>query len=286
MQEKNVLITGKSGSLSKAVATWLQSKEGVVTSQISLRDNRWKESALNNYDIVVHVAGVTPQNTKKPEVFYEVNHKLTEELARKAREAGVKQFIYLSSMAVYGLEQQMGMGRGTIGEDTPCLPMNDYGKSKFLAEESLRQLKNDKFQVAIIRVPSIYGEGKTEYLDQYKYLSQKFPVIPDGFRNHYKSAIYVESLCELIFLLIENESRGVFCPDDGQYATVDYCSAISSSKKKSRILGVIFEVLLRKSDRIRDYYGAICYSDKLTNVFNGKYRVYSLEEAVKKSYEK
>lgn len=286
MQEKRVLITGQSGSLSIAIAQWLQSKNNIVTSQLGLKDDEWKKQKLDCYDVVVHVAGVTPQNTTQAETFYTVNYQLTEELALKAKSEGVKQFIYLSSMAVYGLEQQMDINMGMAKEATLCKPKSDYGKSKFMAEECLRQMENGEFQLAIVRVPSIYGRGKTEYLDQYKYLSQKLPIIPNAFCSHYKSAIYVENLCELIYLLVENESRGVFCPDDGQYATVDYCAAIEPAKKKSKILGFLLERLLKGNDRILDYYGTICYSDELTNVFEGKYRVCNLEEAVKKSYEK
>ena len=286
MQEKRVLITGKSGTLSIAIAQWLQSKNNMVINQLGLRDDEWKKQELGCYDVVVHVAGVTPQNTTQAETFYTVNYQLTEELALKAKAEGVKQFVYLSSMAVYGLEQQMDINMGTVKEATPCKPKSDYGKSKFMAEESLKRLSTNEFQVAIVRVPSIYGPSKTEYLDQYRYLSQKLPVIPNAFHSHYKSAIYVENLCELIYLLVKNESQGVFCPDDGQYTTVDYCAAIEPIKKKSKILGFLLELLLKGNDRILDYYGTICYSDELTNVFEGKYRVCNLEEAVKKSYEK
>lgn len=286
MQEKRVLITGQSGSLSIAIAQWLQSKNNIVTSQLGLKDDEWKKQNLDCYDVVVHVAGITPQKTTQAETFYTVNYQLTEELALKTKAQGVKQFIYLSTMAVYGLEQQMNISVGTVKKDTPCKPKSDYGKSKFMAEESLKQLETNEFQIAIIRVPSIYGPSKTEYLDQYKYLSQKLPVIPNAFHSHYKSAIYVENLCELIYLLVKNESRGVFCPDDGQYAAVDYCVAIEPTKKKSKILGFLLELLLKGNDRILDYYGTICYSDELSNVFEGKYRVCDLKEAVKRSYEK
>ena len=102
----------------------------------------------------------------------------------------------------------------------------------------MQELESDEFKIAIIRVPSIYGKGKTEYLDQYKYLADKLPVMPYAFSNHYKSAIYVDNLCELVYLTIKDDYAGLICPDDGAFSAVDYCSAIYPSKKKSKLLGL------------------------------------------------
>ena len=104
--------------------------------------------------------------------------------------------------------------------------------------------------------------------------------------ENYKSIIYLDNLCEFIYLVLKNEGRGVFCPDDGKYSAVEICQAISSSCKKSKFLGFLFKSFLRKSDRIRDYYGAIYYDDALTNIFEGKYRLVTLQEAIHIAYER
>ena len=153
------------------------------------------------------------------------------------------------------------------------------------AEKYLTQLENDNFRIAVIRVPSIYGKGKTEYIDQYKYLAEKLPLIPWAFENHYKSAIFVDNLSELIYLIINNQSAGIFCPDDGQISAVDFSSTIYPYKKKSKLLGKLIELFLKNNARIIDYFGAVCYDQDLTNAFDGKYRVLDLEKAIRKAYE-
>ncbi|MBQ6154064.1 MAG: NAD-dependent epimerase/dehydratase family protein [Ruminococcus sp.] len=282
---KKVLITGKNGGLSIAVSDYLDQKDDYTAERISLRDNHFLDEDFSDVDSVVHIAGVTPQNAKSEEDYYHVNTLLTQKLAEKCKKDGVRQFIYISSMAVYGVTQSMEIDKGTVTEDTPLLASSKYGKSKLQAEQALEKLSDESFSVAIVRVPSIYGKGKTEYLDQYRYLAQKLPFIPVAFDDHYKSAICVENLCELIALIIRNDAKGVFCPDDGLYAAVDFCSAIYPEKKRSRLFGRLMEIFLGRSERILDYYGTVCYSKELSDIFEGQYRIKSFKEAVRSSYE-
>lgn len=282
---KRVLITGKNGSLSTAVAEYLRTKTEYPVEQISLRGNTWKNTDFSDVYSIVHIAGVTPQNAKSTEDYYTINAELTKQLAEKCKQDGVRQFVYISSMAVYGIEQSMDVAKGTVSEVTALNPTSDYGKSKLMAEEYITPIQNGSFQVAIIRVPSIYGKGKTEYIDQYKYLADKLPVIPRAFEDRYKSAICVDNLCELICLIIQEHATGIICPDDGQISAVDFCSAIYPNKKKSRFLGKMIELFLKNNARILDYYGAVYYSSDLTNRFEGKYRIHNLQEAIKLSYE-
>ncbi|WP_407382404.1 NAD-dependent epimerase/dehydratase family protein [Ruminococcus sp.] len=282
---KKVFVTGKRGSLSVAVAEYLKNNSKNSVEQISLRGDAWKSENFSSFDAVVHIAGVTPQNAKATEDYDKINTELTRELAEKCRHDGVSQFIYISSMAVYGIAQSMDIKKGTVTAETIPAPDSDYGKSKLQAEKALKALESDDFRIAVIRVPSIYGKGKTEYIDQYQYLAEKLPVIPRAFENYYKSAICVQNLCELIRLTIQEHYAGMICPDDGQISAVDFCSAIYPDKKKSRFLGKLIELFLKNNSRILDYYGAVCYAKELTNVFEGRYRITDFKKAVKQAYE-
>ena len=282
--KKRVLVTGKNGSLSIAVCDWLNQKGTFQADRISLRDDRFLDESFSGIDTVVHIAGVTPENIRCEEDYYRVNTLLSEKLGKKCKEDGVRLLIYISSMAVYGVTQSMDKEKGTVTANTPLTPASDYGKSKLQAEQKLLGLCGDGFRVAIVRVPSIYGKGKTEYLDQYRYLADKLPFIPIAFDKCCKSAICVENLCELIALIAENGCDGVFCPDDGQYSASDFCRAIYPEKKTSRLFGKLMEVFLRRSDRILDYYGTVCYARELADVFDGKYRIKDFREAVRSSY--
>ena len=282
---KKILVTGKNGSLSTAAADYLRKKNEYAVEQIGLRGNDWQLNDFLGVHSVVHIAGVTPQNAKSTEDYYQINSELTKELAEKCKADGVKQFVYISSMAIYGIEQSMDISKGTVTKDTMPAPNTDYGKSKLMAENYITSLEDIDFHIAIIRVPSIYGRGKTEYIEQYKYLADKLSVIPRAFENRYKSAICVDNLCELIYLTIHEQASGVICPDDGLISAVDFCSAIYPNKKKSKLLGKLIEVFLKNNSRILDYYGAVCYSTDLTDAFDGRYRVKTLEEAIRLSYE-
>lgn len=281
---RRVLITGKNGNISRAIFDCLKNKHEIVSEQLSLRGENWKNFELSNFDTIVHVAGIVPKEGVNSEDFYEINYRLTEDFAEKAKNAGVQHFIYISSMAVYGVEPQISIKKGTVKQDTPCNPTSDYGKSKLFAEQSLHRLEDTSFNVTIIRVPSIYGRGKTEYLDQYKHLAKKFSKIPKVFTKNYKSMICIENLCELIYLAIKNRKFGIICPDDGEISAFEICKTIMPQKKASRFLGVILW-LFKHSGRIKDYYGTVCYSKDITNVFNGEYRVLKYNDAIKKSYE-
>ena len=188
-------------------------------------------------------------------------------------------------MSVYGIEPNCQADKGMILNKTPCEPNSDYGKSKLLAEKELYCLEDTDFQVSVIRVPSIYGPGMTLYLEQYQNLNHKFWVLPKVFLQNYKSAIYVENLCELIYLISQENSGGLYCPDDGKFSAVDYCIALNSEKRKSKLLGIIVK-MLSHNQRIQSYFGAVYYDETFANVFEGKYRIYDLKNAVKKTYGK
>lgn len=284
MQKKKILVTGKKGNISVRIAEWL-TERGHVVENISLRGEAWLQESFQGYSAVVHVAGIVPKVGGAADDFYKINTELTKSLGEKAKKEGVRHFVYISSMAVYGRSQHISPKKGMITAQTACEPNSDYGKSKWQAEESLRALEDENFLVTCIRVPSVYGEGKTEYLDQYKHLNEKFGKIPYAFTRNYKSLIYLGNLCELIHLVLTSKTGGVICPDDGKYSAADICGAISPNVKKSRMLGFLFKTLLRKSDRVVDYYGAIYYEETFSNVFSGEYRLTSFQEAVKKAYE-
>ena len=282
---KKILVTGKNGDLSRAVASYLNS-QGYCAETVSLRGEEWKNGDYSSYDSVVHIAGIVPKSGATTEDFYKINSDLTRAFSAKVKADGVKHFVYISSMAVYGKEPSIDVKKGLVTADTPCEPTSDYGKSKLLAEKYLQDIEDENFAVARIRVPSIYGKGKTEYLEQYKHLNEKFKKIPEAFKDRYKSVIYIDNLCALIYLTVTEKAKGVICPDDGQYSAYDICRALSPERKTSRFLGFAFNLIGWKSDRIRDYYGAISYDESLSNVFEGKYRIVALQEAVDKSYEK
>lgn len=281
---KNIIVTGENGKLSCKLADRLKNKADCSVKQLGLRGD-WQNFDFTDTYSIVHIAGVTPQNAKCEDDYYKINSELTKQLAEKAKSQGVKQFVFLSSMAVYGVLQETDAKKGMVDEKTPCRPAGLYGKSKLSAEEYLNSLHDSSFNVCIIRVPSIFDQDKTEYIDQYKYLADKYPFIPKVFVKNYKSFIHSDNLCELVYLAVNSDFSGIICPDDGKFSAFDICCAIYPKKPVLRTPGIIIESFMKNNPRIIDYYGAVYYSDNLTDVFGGKYRVTDSLNAIRKLYE-
>ncbi|MBR4761810.1 MAG: NAD-dependent epimerase/dehydratase family protein, partial [Clostridia bacterium] len=255
-----IVVTGAKGKLSCKTADWLKSKGEYSVKQLSLREN-WQDYDFTGTYAIVHIAGITPQNAKDDSDYKKINTLLTEMLAKKAKAQGVKYFVFISTMAVYGITQSINSSNGCIFNTSVPQPTTEYGRSKFNAEKCLKSLEDSQFKICIIRVPSIYDKDKTEYMDQYKYLADKYPFIPKCFAKNYKSFIHLDNLCELIYLAIVSNYTGIICPDDGKFSAFDICACIYPNKPKLRFAGKLIELFMKNNPRIIDYYGAIYYSD-------------------------
>lgn len=238
----HILILGKNSYIGKHLAEHLQQYPADYrVTAISQRDDRWKELDFSVFDSVVDCVGIAHRKETKENAheYYEINSDLAFQTAKKAKESGVEQFIFLSSMSVYGLDE------GIITKETQPDPKTHYGKSKWQAEQRISVLRDDAFKVAIVRPPMVYGEGcKGNYQSLVK-LAKVLPVIPD-YKNQ-RSMISIENLNAYLKQLIDERSCGVFLPQDPEYhCTCDMIYKIARSNgrmvRKVKILnpGVTF----------------------------------------------
>nr|MCR4896864.1 glycosyltransferase [Lachnospiraceae bacterium] len=154
---------------------------------------------------------------EEQDAYYRVNCDLAVECAEKAKAEGVRQFIYLSSIIVYGSGARPGEDptEGKICADTPACPSNFYGDSKLRAEEKLTALSDDSFRVCIVRLPMIYGpdcKGNYSLLEK---MAKYLPVFP--LEDNRRSVLSRENLCRALYVLITNESAGIYFPQDRDY---------------------------------------------------------------------
>ena len=137
---------------------------------------------FDGYDVVFHVAGIAHADVGKvteegKELYRKVNTELAIETAKKARAAGVKQFIFMSSAIVYGASSPIGKEK-IITKDTKPEPENFYGESKLNAETGLLELSAGDFKVVILRPPMIYGPGCKGNYNSLRKFALKLPIFP------------------------------------------------------------------------------------------------------------
>lgn len=110
---------------------------------------------LEGFDAIVHLAGISddPVGALNPECTYAINHRASVRLARVARQAGVKRFVFSSSCSLYGAAG----GDAFLTEDAEINPVTAYGKSKALVERDVSKLATDSFSPTFLRNATVFG---------------------------------------------------------------------------------------------------------------------------------
>jgi UDP-glucose 4-epimerase len=239
---KHILITGANSYIGTSLEEWLNKKpKQYSVDTIDMIGDRWKGRDFSKYDAVFHVAGIAhvKETRKNKEIYYKVNRDLAFETAKKAKDEGIKQFIFLSSMSVYGIEE------GIIDKNTPLIPNTNYGKSKLQAEELINHLNDNSFKVAIIRPPMVYGKGCKGNYTKLSKLALKSPIFPK-IKNE-RSMIYIDNLCEFVKILIDDFSNGLFFPQNREYVNIsEMVKLIAEVHGKKILITKIFNPLLNR----------------------------------------
>ena len=211
---KKVLITGGNSFVGMNIEKWLlaSTDEKFEVDTVDTMNEAWKAVDYSKYDSVFHVAGIAHVDPK-PEMaplYYKVNRDLAIEVAKWAKEHGVKQFIYMSSRIVYRASKSM-KGNVTTPETLPN-PNDFYGDSKLQAENGLKELACDTFKICILRPPMIYGPGNKGNLPRLAELARKTPLFPAW--HNKRSMLHVSNLAEFVKQLIMREMEGTFYPQN------------------------------------------------------------------------
>lgn len=229
---KRILVTGVGSYIGQSLIKYLnQWPKQYQVDGVTTHDGAWKETDFSQYDVVYHTAGIAHRKETKENahLYYEINRDLAVEIARKAKEQGIKQFIFLSSISVYGLDT------GVINEATPLNPRTHYGKSKLGAEQKLQQLANETFNLTILRPPMVYGKNCKGNFQKLVRLVEILPIFPRC--NNQRSMIYIDNLSEFVRVCIDKELSGIYCPQNDEYVCTDeMVRLIAKKKNKSMIL--------------------------------------------------
>ena len=277
---KKILITGDNSYIGGKVTNWLEQwPDNYHVDEISLREDSWKEADFSSYDTVFHVAGIAHVSKKShlKDLYYEVNRDLAVEVAEKAKKDGVPQFIFMSSIIVYGTKNDK------IDKNTAPNPDNFYGDSKLQAEKGLLEVEDDHFKVVILRVPMIYGEGSKGNYPKLSQFAKKTPLFPN-YENQ-RSMLYVNHLAEFIRLMIDYEEQGMFFPQNKEYANttqiVETVAKVSDNKVWMTKLFNPFIRLFSGVNIIKKVFGNLAYDKNLSVYPKGNYQLYDFEETIR-----
>lgn len=281
---KKILITGANSYIGVSFEDWMkQCNDEYSIDTIDMQSEKWKKRDFSNYDAVFHVAGIAHVSTdpKLEDLYYKVNRDLTIEVAKKSKNEGVKQFVFMSSIIVYGDSSHINKKR-VINRDTVPAPSNFYGNSKLQAEEGILPLSDDKFKVAVLRPPMIYGKGSKGNYPKLAKMARKLPVFPDI--DNERSMLHIDNLCEFIRLIIKNEENGVFYPQNKEYVkTSDLVKEIAKVHGKNIKTTKLFNPMLRAMGSfiglVNKAFGNLVY-EKIMSEYKDDYRLRDLKESI------
>lgn len=232
----SVLLTGASGFLGRALSRTLESSPGISVTKVcravtESSGNDWV--AVGNFDentdfslalqgksVVIHAAARAHVMQEKAidllREYRRVNVDATLRLARQAAQAGVRRFIFISSIKVNG--EQTLPDKPFTAADAPA-PEDAYGISKFEAEQGLLRLaKETGMEMVIIRPPLVYGPGvKGNFASMMKWVRAGVP-LPLGSVHNQRSLVAIDNLVSLIVTCVDHPAAAnqVFLVSDGE----------------------------------------------------------------------
>lgn len=276
---KRILITGKDSYIGTSFEKWVsQWPEEYDVMTVGTLNNEWEGIDLNIFDTVLHVAAIVhrKENDRIKSLYTEVNVNLPVKLAQKAKKSGVKQFVFMSSMSVYGLTE------GLISDNTQLNPKTLYGKSKLEAEKKLLKLQTKDFKLVILRPPMVYGKNCTGNYSKLKKLSRLIYFFPNI--KNVRSMIYIDNLCELIRLIIKKSQSGIFYPQNKEYVETAYLVKLIREYHGHRtittdIFNIVIRKIIKKSSLFKKIFGNLVYSKNLSQ--SNDYCLFDFEESIK-----
>lgn len=253
---KRILIAGAGSYIGTSVAEWLKVVGGYEIVTVDMRGINPDMICFQNVNTVFHVAGIAhiKETRGNAHLYYEVNRDLAIRTAIAAKKAGVRQFILLSSMSVYG------MVNGRITKDSIPAPINHYGKSKYQADQKIEKLNDDMFKVCILRPPMVYGKGCKGNYQLLRKMAVKSPIFPN--LENQRSMIHIDNLCDFVETLIKEEKSGLFFPQNQEYVCTSkmvQCIAKENGHKiRTTSIGNFF-LKYMKLNIIKKVFGNLIY---------------------------
>lgn len=297
--EKKVLITGTGSYIGESFKEYAKEHyPALKIDELDMLDPEWKNKSFSGYDIVYHVAGLAHADVGNVDEatkakYYEVNTDLAVEVCSKAKEDGVKEFVFMSSMIVYGDSAPYGKSK-IVDDHTVPVPSNFYGDSKLQADVAVREMADANFKVVVLRPPMIYGKNSKGNYQTLAKLAKKLPLFPDV--DNERSMLYIENLCEFLcqIMLVKKFEKPavVLIPQNNEWTkTSEMVKEIAETAGKNIWISSIMRPAVwmagkvpgRIGGLVNKAFGNSVYAQAVFRYEGLDYQKVSLKESVKRT---
>lgn len=280
---KKILITGANSYIGTNVEKWLLKETNKYHIEtLDMKDPKWQQFDFSKFDVVFHVAGIAHVSSKKKlaPLYYKVNRDLAIETAQLSKQSGVKQFIFMSSMIIYGKDNRLGKFKHVNVDEYK--PINAYGQSKLEADLTIQTMNDESYTTSIVRTPVVYGKGAKGNFLRLQRLALKLPIIPNI--SNQRSMIHISNLVEFIKQLIDGKHQGVFYPQNSEYMSTFEIMKLTREKHGKKVRSTkIFNWLIKLSSyfipTIKKVYGNKTYNIELSK-YEFDYNINTIEESI------
>lgn len=285
---KRILNTGAGSYVGESVRRYIlsTSSDFEIDAVDTIGDN-WKKADFSQYDVVFHVAGIAHVNAdpKMEPLYYKVNRDLTIEIAKHAKAAGVKQFIFMSSQIVFHESKSLKGEMLTL--DTKENPNGFYGDSKLQAELGIKPLSDENFKVCILRPCMIYGPNAKGNFPRLIKLASKTPIFPCW--HNKRSMLYIDNLAEFVKQVINRQMEGTFYPQNREQAdTVEIVRFFAKVTGHKIWITKLFNPFVWLGSFVLQPFNkvfATYYYDPEMSKYDFDYQLVSFEESLKRMAE-
>lgn len=261
--KKTLMITGASGFIGSNFIEKYKDEYNIIP--VDLLKNSPEDLAYNGVDCILHLAALVHQMKGAPrEKYFEVNTELTKRVAESAKKAGVEQFVFYSTVAVWGTHGSLEKEE-LITLNTTTNPKDPYGESKLLAEKCLQEIKNENFKIAIVRPPMVYGKNCPGNMKKLEKLVRVLPILPFDYNENRRSIVHVDKLLEITNEIIIDKKEGIYIPKDEKDISIKEIveGLAKENNKKIKLIKFpqnIFDLLVKIKPRImKSLYGSLMF---------------------------
>lgn len=298
--KKRVLITGAGSYVGESFKKYAAEyySENFDIEELNMLEASWEKKNFSDYDVVYHVAGIAHADVgnvseEVKQRYYSVNTDLAVDVARKAKSEGVKEFIFMSSMIIYGDPAPYGKKK-VATENTVPVPSNFYGDSKLQADVAVRDLADDTFTVIVLRPPMIYGKGSKGNYPTLAKIAKILPVFPKV--DNERSVLYIENfcefLCQIMLIKVVKENAIVLFPQNAEWTKtsemvkeIAHVSGRDILEVKVMRLAVMLggKVPGKIGELVNKAFGNNCYVHSMSTYSRIDYHKQNLKESIERT---